>query len=73
MITCRSVIQTEKKDTTVYICPVYKTVDRMNTFVFQAQLKTRYPASKWAIAGVAMILDVPGSADVFAPGKDPTQ
>merc|ERR1712127_623702 len=27
---------------------------------------------KSVIAGVAMVLDVPGAGDLFAPGKDPT-
>ena len=36
-----------------------------------AQLKTKYPPAKWVIAGVAMVLDVPGAADLFAPGKEP--
>lgn len=71
VVNCRAVI-TDKTDKGVYVCPVYKTVDRMNTYIFPAQLKTRYPTEKWIIAGVAMILDVPGAADVFAPGKDPT-
>lgn len=54
-----------------YTCPVYKTVDRMNTYVFPAQLKTKYPPAKWIISGVAMVLDVPGAADAFGPGKEP--
>ena len=61
----------DKEDKTVYICPVYKTIDRMGTYVFPAQLKTKYAPAKWVIAGVAMILDVPGAADLFAPGKEP--
>jgi hypothetical protein len=43
----------------------------MMTYVFPAQLKTKYPAAKWVIAGVAMILDIPGAGDMFAPGKEP--
>ena len=54
-----------------YTCPVYKTVDRMNTYVFPAQLKTKYPPAKWIISGVAMVLDVPGAADAFGPCKEP--
>lgn len=72
VVNCRAVVISDKEDKTAYSCPVYKTIDRMMTFVFPAQLKTRYPPAKWVIAGVAMILDVPGAADVFAPGKDPT-
>lgn len=72
VVNCRAVLLSDKVDKTVYQCPVYKTVDRMNTYVFPAQLKTKVPADKWVIQGVAMILDVPGSADLFVPGKDPT-
>jgi dynein heavy chain len=43
----------------------------MMTYVFPAQLKTKYPPAKWVLAGVAMILDVPGAADTFALGKEP--
>ena len=27
-------------------------------FVFAAQLRTKYPAQKWVLGGVAMILDI---------------
>ena len=42
----------------VYPCPVYKTQQRGPTFVFTAGLKTKAGASKWVLAGVALILDV---------------
>jgi dynein heavy chain, axonemal len=71
VVNCRTVMLTDKEDKTVYQCPVYKTIDRMMTYVFPAQLKTKYPAAKWVIAGVAMVLDVPGASDLFAPGKEP--
>lgn len=47
-----------KEDKTVYQCPAYKTEDRSATYVFTAQLKTRYPPRKWVLAGVAIIMDV---------------
>jgi len=72
VINCKAAVLSDKVDKASYICPVYKTIDRMSTFVFFAQLKTKHNIDKWTIAGVAMILDVPGAADVFAPGKDPT-
>ena len=44
-----------KEDKNLYICPTYKTEDRGGgTYVFPAQLKTRLPARKWILAGVAM-------------------
>jgi dynein heavy chain len=72
VVNCKAQILSDKVDKTVYACPVYKTVDRMNTYVFPAQLKTKHNADKWVISGVAMILDVPGAGDLFIPGKDPT-
>lgn len=42
----------------VYQCPVYKTCKRGPTFVFKAQLKTKSPAARWVLAGVALILDM---------------
>lgn len=41
-----------------YVCPTYKTEFRGPTFVFCAQLKTKAPAGKWVLAGVALIMDV---------------
>jgi len=40
-----------------YVCPTYKTIQRGPTFVFCAQLKTKANPAKWALAGVAMIMD----------------
>eukprot|EP00744_Colponema_vietnamica_P003537 GILI01005410.1.p1 GENE.GILI01005410.1~~GILI01005410.1.p1 ORF type:complete len:384 (+),score=105.02 GILI01005410.1:124-1152(+) len=44
----------ETKD--VYYCPVYSTRQRGPTFVFAANLKTKEPAAKWALAGVALLM-----------------
>lgn len=52
------------------MCPCYKTEGRGATYVFTAQMKTKMPAAKWVIAGVAIILDVEGVSDAFAPGKE---
>lgn len=41
-----------------YLCPVYKTTDRMMTYVTTAVFKTKANPAKWTIAGVACILDV---------------
>jgi dynein heavy chain len=41
----------------VYVCPTYKTEFRGPTYVFCAQLKTKAPAGKWVLAGVALIMD----------------
>jgi len=72
VVNCRAaLIQIDtKKDAGVYQCPAYKTESRGNTYVFTAQLKTKLPPAKWVIAGVAIILDVEGVSDAFAPGKE---
>jgi dynein heavy chain len=36
VVNCKAVIVTDKEDKTVYYCPVYKTIDRMMTYVFPA-------------------------------------
>jgi dynein heavy chain len=59
-----------KEDKTQYLCPCYKTEARGATYVFTAQLKTKLPPAKWLIGGVALILDVEGVSDAFAPGKE---
>jgi dynein heavy chain len=50
----------DKLDVTTgfYVCPTYKTEFRGPTYVFCAQLKTKAPAGKWVLAGVALIMDV---------------
>lgn len=53
------------------MCPCYKTEQRSALgYVFTAQMKTKMPAAKWVIAGVAIILDVEGVSDAFGPGKE---
>lgn len=41
-----------------YQCPCYKTSERGPTFVFFCNLRTKQPATKWILAGVAAICDV---------------
>lgn len=72
VVNCRAApLQTDaKEDKTVYSCPVYKTENRGATYVFAAQLKTKHPPQKWILAGVALILDVEGVSDSYAPGRE---
>ena len=42
----------------IFRCPVYKTQERGPTYVFSAQLKTKSPAAKWILAGVALVMDI---------------
>lgn len=59
-----------KEDKNSYKCPVYKTEARGMTYVFPAQLKTsKHPPSMWVLRGVAIILDVEGISDSYAPNK----
>uniref|UniRef100_A0A7S3JKK7 Uncharacterized protein n=1 Tax=Euplotes harpa TaxID=151035 RepID=A0A7S3JKK7_9SPIT len=58
-----------KEDKGVYKCPTYMTIARGNTYVFEAQLKTKHPPQKWILAGVALILDVEGVADAYTLDK----
>jgi len=55
----------QKDEKGIYSCPVYQTELRGNTYVFNAQLKTKQAARKWILAGVAIILDVEGVSDAF--------
>jgi len=50
---------------------MYQTELRGNTYVTNAQLKTKQPPRKWILAGVAIILDVEGVSDGFQLGKEP--
>jgi dynein heavy chain, axonemal len=51
-------ILAEKADMSgFYSCPTYKTEQRGPTYVFCAQMKTKSPAAKWVLAGVALIMD----------------
>jgi len=72
VVNCRAALLAAdaKKDAGLYMCPCYKTEGRGATYVFTAQMKTKMPAAKWVIAGVAIILDVEGVSDAFAPGKE---
>jgi hypothetical protein len=46
---------TEKADKNIYICPTYCVPTRRPYFVFAAQLRTKAPADKWVLAGVAWL------------------
>jgi len=72
VVNCRATViaPVEKVDQNIFKCPVYKTENRGNTYVFTAQMKTKLPPQKWVLAGVALILDVEGVSDAFAPGKE---
>lgn len=58
-----------KEDKSLYQCPCYKTEDRGNTYVFTAQLKTRYSPRKWILSGTSLILDVEGVGENMGAAK----
>lgn len=58
VIICKAGPMAEKVDKNSYICPTYCVPIRRPYFVFPAQLRTKAPADKWTLAGVAMILDM---------------
>lgn len=59
VVQCRALLVEKMEKTGVYRCPVYKTATRGPTYVFTANLRSKYPASKWVLAGVCMILEIP--------------
>lgn len=67
VVLCKAVPvpKTTREDKTTYECPVYRTVSRGDTYIFNAQLKTsnKNPPRKWILGGVAIILDVEGVSD----------
>jgi len=41
-----------------FYCPVYKTQQRGQTFVWTANLRSKQPAAKWVLAGTCMVMEV---------------
>lgn len=58
VMNCKAGLVNDKEDKNVYICPTYCVPTRRPYFVFAAQLRTKAPAAKWVLAGVALILDI---------------
>lgn len=58
VINCKAGLQTDKVDKNIFMCPTYCVPTRRPYYVFPAQLRTKAPADKWVLAGVAMILDI---------------
>jgi dynein heavy chain len=58
VINCKAGPVVDKIDKNIYICPAYCVPIRRPYFVFPAQLRTKAPADKWVLAGVAIILDI---------------
>jgi dynein heavy chain len=58
IINARAVSIDKAEKNNIYFCPTYKTTQRGPTWVFSAQLKTKSPAARWVLAGVAMVFDI---------------
>jgi len=56
MIKAVTVDKSEVRD--AYLCPVYKTQQRGPTYVFTGQLRTKIPANRWIVGGVAILMDI---------------
>jgi dynein heavy chain len=58
VIGCKAVLVDKLETNGVYTCPSYKTQQRGPTYVFNATLRSKAPASKWILAGVCCIMEV---------------
>lgn len=58
VVNCKAGTATDREEKNIYICPTYCVPTRRPFFVFAAQLRTKQPAAKWILGGVALILDV---------------
>ncbi|XP_050294546.1 dynein beta chain, ciliary-like [Anthonomus grandis grandis] len=58
VIFIKAITQDKQDLRNMYDCPVYKTRTRGPTFVWTFNLKTKEKASKWTLAGVAILLQV---------------
>uniref|UniRef100_A0A8D2ZL57 Uncharacterized protein n=1 Tax=Scophthalmus maximus TaxID=52904 RepID=A0A8D2ZL57_SCOMX len=54
----RAIPVDKQENRNVYQCPVYKTRERGPTYVWTFNLKTKDNPSKWALAGVALLLQI---------------
>merc|ERR1712136_76343 len=58
VVNCKATMISDREEKNIYICPAYCVPTRRPYFVFPAQLRTKQPAAKWVLAGVAIILDI---------------
>jgi dynein heavy chain len=58
VINIRPVIISDKIDTSLFSCPVYKTALRGANYVFSVQLKSKHESGKWVLAGVVAVMEV---------------
>ena len=58
VIHIRPTVISDKVEATIFSCPVYKTQNRGNTYVFQLQLKSKFDSGKWVLAGVVAVMEI---------------
>lgn len=58
VIFIRAVPVDKQEQRNVYQCPVYRSRQRGPTYVWTFSLRTRDRASRWTLAGVALLLQV---------------
>ncbi|XP_063241593.1 dynein beta chain, ciliary-like [Bacillus rossius redtenbacheri] len=58
LVFVRATTQEREDKRNMYGCPLYKTRMRGPTYVWTLNLRTRDPASKWILAGVALLLQI---------------
>ena len=58
IIHIRAVTQDKQELRQLYECPVYKTRQRGNTYIWTFNLRTKEKPSKWVLAGVALLLQI---------------
>merc|ERR1712223_2214813 len=54
----KAITQDKQEQRNLYECPVYKTRQRGPTYIWTFNLKTKEKASKWILAGVALLLQI---------------
>ena len=54
----KAITQDKQESRNMYDCPVYKTRQRGPTYIWTFNLKTKERASKWILAGVALLLQI---------------
>ena len=58
VLQCRAVQASSASGSNTFYCPVYKTQQRGDTFVWSANLRSKHPAAKWVLAGTCMVMEI---------------
>ena len=58
VIWIKAITQDKMETRNLYECPVYKTRQRGQSYIWTFNLKTKEKAAKWVLAGVALLLQI---------------